>query len=78
MANPFYGAMGGGQPNMMQMVNQLKANPIQFLVQRKFNLPQNIDTHNPQAIIDHLVSSGQISQEAYNRAYSMARQFGNK
>ena len=78
MANPFFNAMGGNQPNMMQMVNQLKANPMQFLMQRKFNLPQNIDTNNPQEIINHLVSSGQISQNAYNRAYSMARQFGSK
>ena len=77
MANPFFSAMNN-QPNMMQMVNQLKSNPIQFLMQRKFNLPQNTDIHNPQVIIDHLVSSGQISQDAYNRAYSMARQFGNK
>lgn len=78
MANPFFNAMGGNQPNMMQMVQQLKANPMQFLMQRKFNLPQNIDTSNPQAIINHLVQSGQISQEQMNRAYSMAKQFGNK
>lgn len=78
MANPFFNAMGGNQPNMMQMVQQLKANPMQFLMQRKFNLPQNIDTRNPQAIINHLVQSGQISQEQMNRAYSMAKQFGNK
>ena len=64
--------------NMMQMVQQLKANPMQFLMQRKFNLPQNIDTSNPQAIINHLVQSGQISQEQMNRAYSMAKQFGSK
>lgn len=76
--NPLFNALGGNQPNMMQMVNQLKSNPMQFLMQRKFNLPQNIDTRNPQAIINHLVQSGQISQEQMNRAYNMARQFGNK
>ena len=78
MSNPLYKALGGNQQNMMQMVQQLKANPMQFLVQRKFNLPQNIDTSNPQAIINQLVQSGQISQEQINRAYSMAKQFGNK
>lgn len=77
MANPFFSAMGG-QSNILQMVNQLKANPMQFLIQRKFNLPQNIDTSNPQAIINHLVQSGQISQEQMNRAYNMAKQFGSK
>ena len=77
MANPFYGAMGGGQPNMMHVLQQLKANPAQFLMQTKFNIPQNM-MNDPNAIINHLVSSGQVSQEAYNRAYNMARQFGGK
>ena len=76
MPNPFFNALcGGKQPNIMQMLNQLRANPIQFLSQSKFNLPQNINANDPQAIINHLVSSGQINQEAYNRAYNMARQF---
>lgn len=76
MPNPFFNALcGGKQPNIMQMLNQLKANPMQFLAQSKFNLPQNINANDPQAIINHLVSSGQINQEAYNRAYNMARQF---
>lgn len=69
MNNPMMGM------NPMQMIQQLKANPMQFLAQSKFNLPQNINANDPQAIINHLVSSGQINQEAYNRAYNMARQF---
>lgn len=75
--NPLFNALGGNQPNMMQMLNQLKANPMQFLAKSKFNIPQNM-MNNPSAIINHLVSSGQVSQEAYNRAYNMARQFGGK
>ena len=79
MANPFYSALGGGkQPNMMQMLQQLRSNPLQFLAQRKFNLPQNIDANNPQAIVNHLVQSGQVPQEMYNRAQQMARQMGMK
>ena len=75
--NPLFNAMGGNQPNMMQMLNQLKANPMQFLAKSKFNIPQNL-MNDPNAIINHLVSSGQVSQQAYNRAYNMARQFGGK
>ena len=75
--NPLFNAMGGNQPNMMQMLNQLKANPMQFLAKSKFNIPQNL-MNDPNAIINHLVSSGQVSQLAYNRAYNMARQFGGK
>ena len=72
--NPFFAAMGGGQPNMMQMLSQLKQNPMQFLMQRRFNLPQNIG-NDPNAILQHLVQSGQISQNQVNSAYQMAQKF---
>lgn len=72
--NPFYNAMN--QQNPMQMLQQLKSNPLQFLAQRKFNLPQNIDANNPQAIINYLVQSGQVPQESYNRARQMAQNMG--
>lgn len=63
MANPFFNAMGGNQPNMMQMVQQLKANPIQFLQRAGYNVPSNLN--DPNAIIQHLMNSGQISQQNY-------------
>ncbi len=72
--NPFYSAMN--QQNPMQMLNSLKGNARQFLIQRKFNLPQNIDANNPQEITNYLVQSGQVSQETYNRARQMAQQMG--
>ena len=74
--NPFYNAMN--QQNPMQMLQQLKSNPVQFLMQRNFNLPQNINANDPQAIINHLVQSGQVPQETYNRARQMAQQMGMK
>lgn len=74
--NPFFQALGGGQPNMMQMLNQLKSNPVDFLMKQKFNLPSNIDTKNPQSIIDHLVKSGQITQQNVNNAMQMAQKMG--
>jgi len=72
--NPFFAAMGGGQPSMMQMLGQLKQNPMQFLMQRRFNVPQNIG-NDPNAILQHLVQSGQISQNQINNAYQMAQKF---
>lgn len=63
-------------PNqMLGMLNQLKANPLQFLMQRRFNLPQNISANDPQAILNHLVQTGQISQQQINSAYQMMGQF---
>lgn len=58
---------------MLGMLQQLKANPMQFLMQRRFNLPQGVN--DPQAILNHLVQSGQVSQQQINSAYQMAQRF---
>lgn len=60
--------------NPFQMLNQIKQNPIQFIMQRGFNLPNGIG-NNPDEIINHLMKTGQVSQEQYNRAVKMAQQF---
>lgn len=62
--------------NPMQMLNQIKQNPIQFLAQRGMNIPSNLN--NPNDIIQHLMNSGKISQEQYNQAVKMAEQMGMK
>ena len=61
--------------NPMAMLQALKQNPIQFLMQRKFNLPQNIPANDPQAILNHLMQTGQINQAQVNNAYQMAQRF---
>lgn len=58
--------------NIMQMLNQVKSNPMAILG-KKFNLPQNLN--NPQDIIQHLMNTGQVTQEQYNKALNMAKQF---
>ena len=60
--------------NPMAMLQQLKSNPLQFLMQRKFNIPANM-ANDPNAIIQHLLSTNQISQEQVNRAYQQMGQF---
>lgn len=67
MNNPMMGM------NPMQMIQQLKANPIQFLQRAGFNVPSNLNS--PNDIIQHLMNSGQVSQEAYNKARQMVAQF---
>lgn len=59
--------------NPLQLLQQLQANPIQFLQRAGFNVPSNLN--DPNAIIQHLMNSGQISQERYNQARQMAAQF---
>ena len=67
MNNPMMGM------NPIQMVQQLKANPIQFLQRAGFNVPNNLN--DPNAIIQHLMNSGQISQQRYEQARQMVAQF---
>ena len=58
--------------NILQMFQAMQANPMQF-IQRKFNVPGNIT--DPQQIVQHLLNSGQISQEQVNNAMQMRKQF---
>lgn len=74
MSNQLYQSMMGAQPNIMQAVQALKQNPMQFIMQRKFNVPQNI-TNDPNAIIQHLMNTGQVSQQSYNDAVRKIGQF---
>ena len=58
--------------NPMQIVNlynQFKQNPMQMLMQ-KFDIPNGI-SNDPNAIVQHLLNSGQVSQDAVNRAMQM-------
>jgi hypothetical protein len=66
---------GGGMPRMnpMQMLQQLQQNPVQMLRQAGLNVPDNLSS--PNDIIQHLMNSGQVSQDAYNRARQMVAQF---
>lgn len=65
--------------NPFQMMNQFKQNPM-ALLSKRFNIPQNIG-NDPNAIIQHLMNTGQISQAQYNaanqQAQNMMKQFGN-
>ena len=56
--------------NMIQMFQQIKQNPMQVL-QSRFNIPQNVDMNNPNDIIQHLLNTGQITQQQVNQAQQM-------
>lgn len=73
MSNPLYTQMNGNRMNPMQMLQQLRQNPAAFLRQAGLNVPANLN--DPNAIIQHLMNSGQISQQRYEQARRMAEQF---
>ena len=60
---------------IIQLLQQFKANPMQYLIQRRLNIPAGVSMSDPQAILNHLVSTGQVSQQQINNAYQMAQRF---
>lgn len=58
---------------IMQMMQQLKSNPMAML--SRYNIPQNI-ANNPQAVIQTMMNNGTISQAQYNNAMQMAKSMG--
>lgn len=70
MNNPMAGNMRG--LNQMQLLQQLRQNPIQVLRQAGLNVPDNLS--DPNSIIQHLMNSGQITQQRYEQARQIAAQ----
>ncbi len=56
--------------DMMNIFQQLKQNPLQIL-SRRFNLPQNMNTNDPNSIIQHLLNTGQVTQSQVNQVMGM-------
>ncbi len=59
MANPLYQMMGNNQGGFMQRLQQFRQN----------------FKGNPDEAIQQMLSSGKVSQQQYNQAVEMARQF---
>lgn len=76
MSNPFYSAMGGTM-SLPQLLQQIKSDPGAIL-SRRFNLPQGVAVNDPNAILQHLIRTGQVSQNQVNAAYQQAQKFGLK
>lgn len=59
------------KPNFIAMFQQFMDNPAQMMQRSGLNIPQNI-ANDPNAIIQHLLSSGRMSQQQYNQLQQMA------
>ena len=60
--------------NMLSMLQQLKSNPLQFLLQRRMNIPQNMPMNDPNSIMNYLLQSGQVSLVAPGQPPVIQRQ----
>ncbi len=68
MRDPF-----GSMQNFMGQFRGFMQNPMQFMLQKRLNIPQQLAS-NPQSAIQHLMNNGQMSQEQYNQLQQIARQ----
>lgn len=64
--------------NMLQRFQQFAANPVAGLISMnpKLDIPQGIQ-NNPEAVVKHLINTGQMSQEQYNQLSQTANQLRN-
>jgi hypothetical protein len=63
------------QTNPMQMVQELKNNPANFLKSRGFNIPNGVNINDPQSIINGLMQSGQVGN---NRLQQVMKLIGRR
>jgi hypothetical protein len=54
------------------MLNQFVQNPAGAIMGMGYNVPQNVQSGGPEAIVNYLRSSGQMSEQQFNQFYQLA------
>ena len=62
-----------GQPQMN--IQKLQQNPIGMAKQAGYNIPENL-AGNPQAMVQHLIQSGQVSNPMLQKIMPMIQKLG--
>lgn len=72
MANNLYNSLNGAhsQPDLVTEMQSLRANPLQFLMQRRLNIPPEIQ-NDPRAITQYWLNTGQMTQSQCNELQSL-------
>lgn len=61
--------------NLMQQVQQIRQNPMQFFMQHRVNIPQEY-MNDPQDAVQHMINTGQVTQQQVDVAKMYARRMG--
>ena len=69
--------VNGSQPNMQEQLRQLQQNPGAMAQQAGYNIPENL-YGNPQAMVQHLIQTGQVSNPVLQKIMPMIRQLGGR
>lgn len=60
-------------PSVISALQQMKQNPMQFLLARRFNIPNTVNMNDSNEIIQYLINTGQVSQDQVNQANMNAK-----
>ena len=60
-------------PSVISALQQMKQNPMQFLLARRFNIPNTVYMNDSNEIIQYLINTGQVSQDQVNQANMNAK-----
>ena len=61
--------------NMANQFNIFMKNPMQFLISKRINIPQEY-ANNPQGAVQYLMSTGKMSQMTFENLRGQASQMG--
>lgn len=61
--------------NMANQFNMFMKNPMQFLISKRINIPQEY-ANNPQGAVQYLMSTGKMSQMTFENLRNQASQMG--
>ena len=64
-------------PQMMETLKRMQADPMGFLSQQGVNVPQEI-ANDPQEIVMHLIRTGQVSRPMMQRVMPMIQMLNRK
>ena len=69
--------VNGTQPSQQEQLRQLQQDPVGMARQAGYNIPQNL-AGNPQAMVQHLIQSGQVGGPALQRIMPMMQKLMGK
>ena len=77
MANPLFAEQQKKMNNngIQSQFNSFMQNPMQFLINKKINIPQEY-ANDPHEAVQYLLNNGSMSQDTFNRLRNTASQMG--
>ena len=69
--------LNGGGPNMQDLMQQIRNDPRGMAQRAGYQIPENL-AGNPQAMVQHLIQTGQVGGQKLQQAMQMMQRMGMK